>query len=65
MPDNNAYRSICMFTGISADSHRAINKFVGLLHYSFATVLDHCSPLLSFSKYVFLLACKVNACESI
>ena len=37
--DNNAQRSICMLVGISADPHRAINKFVSLLHYSFATVL--------------------------
>lgn len=47
MPDNNAHRSICMFTGISVDSHRAINKFVGLMHYSFATV--HGYGTLSFS----------------
>lgn len=47
MPDNNAHRSICMFTGISANSHRAINKFVGLMHYSFATVYGY--GTLSFS----------------
>lgn len=53
MPDNNAHRSICMFTGISADSHRAINKFVGLMHYSFATVLGHgsLSVLSSLLRY--------------
>lgn len=47
MPDNNAHRSICMFTGISVDSHRAINKFVGLMHYSFTTV--HGYGTFSFS----------------
>lgn len=52
MPDNNARRSICMFTGISADSHRAINKFVGLMHYSFATVYGYGTLSLSLSLFV-------------
>lgn len=52
MPDNNARRSICMFTGISADSHRAINKFVGLMHYSFATVYGY--GTLSLSLFLSL-----------
>ena len=55
-----------MFVGISADPHRAINKFVSLLHYSFATVLGlPFSPRsLSFSKCTFASRRKLATFDS-